>query len=127
MYEQYKDKADFLTIYVREAHPLDEWQMDSNVREDVCYPQPHSLKDRLAIANDFTRRFHYPIPLLVDTMADTGNRLYAAWPERLYVIEPGGRISYRGGLGPFDYKPEEVRRLLAARFPAGAAPTPAPR
>ena len=113
-------------MYVREAHPLDEWQMDSNVREDVCYPQPHSLKDRLAIANDFRQRFHYPIPLVVDTMADTANRLYGAWPERLYVIEPGGRIIYRGGLGPFDYKPEEVRALLAARFPKRAAPAPVP-
>jgi len=95
--------------------------MESNVREDVCYPQPQTLKARLAIANDFTRRFHYPIPMLVDSMANSANTVYAAWPERLYVIEPDKRLSYSGGLGPFNYKPEEVRQLLAKRFPEAAA------
>jgi len=28
IYNDYKDHADFLTIYVREAHPLDEWQIE---------------------------------------------------------------------------------------------------
>ena len=36
IYNDYKDHADFLTVYVREAHPTDEWQMKSNVKEDVC-------------------------------------------------------------------------------------------
>jgi hypothetical protein len=30
--------------------------MDSNVEEKVCYPQPRSLEQRLAIANDFVQR-----------------------------------------------------------------------
>lgn len=58
MYKDFKDRADFLTIYIREAHPLDEWQMKSNVTEDICYPQPHTLAQRVAIANDFVRRFY---------------------------------------------------------------------
>jgi iodothyronine deiodinase-like protein len=106
---------------VREAHPTDEWQMDANVKEAVCYPQPHSLKDRLAIANDFTKRFHFELPLVVDPMGNTANNLYSAWPERLYVIEPDRKLSYVGGLGPFNYKPAELRAFLAKRFPASAA------
>src|SRR6202035_2296742 len=43
IYKDYKDHADFLTVYVREAHPTDEWQMKSNVKEDVCYAQPKTL------------------------------------------------------------------------------------
>jgi hypothetical protein len=35
IYNDYKDHADFLTVYVREAHPTDEWQMKSNVKDDV--------------------------------------------------------------------------------------------
>ncbi len=122
IYEQYKDKADFLTVYVREAHPTDEWQMDSNVKDDVCYPQPHSLHDRVVIANDFVQRFHFPAPLVIDTMANTANDLYSAWPERLYVIDTDGKIIYRGGQGPFDYHPDEVRALLAQKFPGTPAP-----
>ncbi len=108
-------------MYIREAHPQDEWQMKSNVAEDVCYPQPKTLAQRLAIANDFIRRFRFPIPLAVDSMADAANRIYAGWPERLYILDESGKIVYKGGLGPFHYHPEEVRAWLDRRFgsPAG--------
>ena len=113
MYGEYKDRADFLAVYIREAHPLDEWQMKSNVDESICYPQPKNFPQRLAIANDFVQRFHFPLPIAVDTMADAADHIYAAWPERLYVIDESGKIVYRGGLGPFNYHPEEVRAWLA--------------
>ena len=101
--------------------------MKSNVKDDVCYAQPKTLEQRVAIANDFTKRYKFPLPFGIDDMSNAANDAYAAWPERLYVIEPDGRITYRGGLGPFDYKPEEVRALLAARFPGNAAAAPAAR
>lgn len=116
IFNDYKDRADFLTIYVREAHPTDEWQMKSNVKDDVCYAQPRNLSDRLAIANDFTKRFHYPLPFGVDDMNNAANDAYAAWPERLYIIDESGKIAYRGGMGPFHYNPSEVRSWLAARY-----------
>lgn len=116
IFDDYKEHADFLTIYVREAHPTDEWQMKSNIKDDVCYAQPRSLSDRLAIANDFTKRFNYPVPFGVDDMDNTANDAYAAWPERLYIIDESGKIAYRGGMGPFHYNPAEVRSWLASRY-----------
>jgi hypothetical protein len=103
-------------VYVREAHPTDEWQMKSNVKDDVCYAQPRTLADRLAIANDFAKRFKYPLPFGVDDMKNAANDAYAAWPERLYIIDENSKIAYRGGIGPFNYKPAEVRAWLAARY-----------
>lgn len=116
LYNDYKDHADFLTVYVREAHPTDEWQMKSNVKEDVCYAQPKTLAQRVEIANDFVRRFKYPVPFGIDDMSNAANDAYAAWPERIYIINGDGRIAYRGGMGPFDYKPEEVRAWLAGQY-----------
>ena len=81
IFNDYKDRADFLTVYVREAHPTDEWQMKSNVKEDVCYVQPKTMEQRIAIANDFVKRYNYPIPFGIDDMSNTVNDLYAAWPE----------------------------------------------
>ena len=112
MQEKYADRAVFQTVYIREAHPLDEWQMDSNVKEDVCYKQPRSLSDRVAIANDFVKRFHYTIPLAVDTMGDEAEKVYAGWPERFYIIDERGVIVYKGEPGPFGYHPEEVEAWL---------------
>jgi len=116
IYNDYKDHADFLTIYVREAHPTDEWQMKSNVKEDVCYAQPKTLEQRVAIANDFVGRMKYPVPFGIDDMNNAANDTYAAWPERLYIIDENGKIAYRGGMGPFEYYPKEVRAWLAGRY-----------
>jgi len=137
IYEDYKDHADFLTIYIREAHPIDEWRMRSNEKDkdDVCYVQPKTLEQRVAIASDFTKRFKYTLPFGIDDMNNAANDAFAAWPERLYIVDETGKISYKGGNGPFKYDPKEVRAWLAGRYgevkPAApttpAAPqTPAP-
>jgi len=120
IYEDYKDHADFLTIYIREAHPLDEWRMKSNEkdRDDVCYVQPKTLQQRVAIANDFSKRFNYPLPFGIDEMTNDANDAFAAWPERLYILDESGRVSYKGGNGPFKYAPKEVRAWLAQRYGA---------
>ncbi len=78
IYEDYKDHADFLTVYVREAHPTDEWQMKSNVKDDVCYAQPKTLEQRVAIANDFTKRFKFPLPFGIDDMPSAFTSLMRA-------------------------------------------------
>jgi hypothetical protein len=118
MHGQYGDRAEFVTVYIKEAHPEDEWQMDSNEEEGVCYPQPKTMEQRLAIANDFVKRFSYPVPLLVDPIDNPANQLYAGWPERFYVIDEQGKIVYKGEPGPFGFHPEEVEEWLAERFPA---------
>jgi len=118
IYDDYKDHADFLTIYIREAHPIDEWRMKSNEKDrvDVCYVQPKTLAQRVAIANDFAKRFKYGLPFGIDDMSNAANNAYAAWPERLYIIDENGHISYKGGNGPFKYDPREVRAWLAQKF-----------
>ncbi len=117
MYERYRDRASFLTVYIKEAHPLDEWQMDSNEKESVCYSQPKTLAQRVAIANDFVKRFSYRLPLAVDGMENPANAAYAGWPERFYIVDEKGVIVYKGKPGPFGYHPEEVESWLATRFP----------
>lgn len=124
MAERYGDRAVFRTVYIKEAHPEDEWQMDSNEEEGVCYRQPRTFEDRLAIASDFVKRFDYRIPLLVDDLDDAAMRLYSGWPERLYVVDADGRVAYKGKPGPFGFHPEEVEAWLDAH-PVPAAPAAA--
>ena len=91
--------------------------MEDNEKQGVCYPQPKTLAQRLAIANDFVRRFNYRVPLAVDSMDNRAERLYSGWPERFYVLDETGRIVYKGEPGPFGYHPEQVEAWLAKRFP----------
>jgi type I thyroxine 5'-deiodinase len=116
MHREYGDHVSFLTVYIKEAHPEDEWQMDSNEKENVCYPQPRTLADRLAIANDFVKRFQYDVPIAVDDMGNDADKGYAGWPERFYIVEESGKIVYKGEPGPFGFKPDEVEKWLAKRF-----------
>lgn len=113
MYRRYGDRVHFQTVYIREAHPLDEWQMTANEKEDVCYRQPKTLADRVLIANDFVKRFRYPLPLAIDTMDDKAEKAYAGWPERFYIVDRAGTIVYKGEPGPFGFHPEEVEAWLA--------------
>lgn len=99
---------DFLTIYIKEAHPEDGWQVQINLRDDVCYKQPTTLAERVGIANDFKERFEYPIPLVVDRMDNAAEEAFAALPERLYIIGADGKVAYKGGVGPFNFEPKEV-------------------
>ena len=103
-------------MYIREAHPTDEWQMPENEKQRVCYPQPKTLAQRLAIAGDFVHRFRYDVPVLVDPMDNRADAAYAGWPERFYIVDENGRIAYKGKPGPFGYRPEEVEDWLARRF-----------
>ena len=92
--------------------------MKSNLKDDVCYAQPKTLEQRVVIANDFIKRFKFPLPFGIDDMSNAANDAYAAWPERIYIIDESGHIAYRGGIGPFNYRPEEAREWLAARYGA---------
>ena len=125
MAERYADRAVFRTVYIKEAHPEDEWQMDSNEEEDVCYRQPRSFDDRLTIARDFAERFDYPMPLLVDGMDNGAMHLYSGWPERFYIVGADGVIAYKGEPGPFGFQPDEVEAWLDEHPPPAAAPASA--
>ena len=54
-----------------------------------------------------------PVPLVLDNMKNEAEFAYSAHPERLYVLDAAGKIAYKGGMGPFDYKPEELDEWLS--------------
>jgi hypothetical protein len=96
--------------------------MDSNEEEGVCYPQPVTLEDRVAIAGDFVERCGYEIPIAIDPPDNPADAAYAAWPERFYIVDESGTIAYKGKTGPFGYHPEEVAAWLMQRFPPAVIP-----
>ena len=96
--------------------------MESNREEDVVIDQPRSLEERRQAAAILVERFGYDLPLAIDAMDDRAETAYAAWPERLYVIAAGGRIVYRGGLGPFGFDTEGMEQALAAHLDDVRAP-----
>jgi type I thyroxine 5'-deiodinase len=66
-------------------------------------------------------RLGYRLPVAIDSMGNEAEAAYSAWPERLYVIAAGGRIVYRGGLGPFHFDTGEMAKALAAHLARGGS------
>ncbi|WP_439182275.1 deiodinase-like protein [Carboxylicivirga taeanensis] len=112
IYENYKDKAAFLHIYVYEMHPVNSWFIPVNLKDNVVYDQPATLADRAAIARDWIKAQKIKMPVALDDMHNSVDKLYAGSPERLYVIDGEGSIRFRSSQGPFD--DQEVEQWEAA-------------
>ena len=111
--EELSDKIELAFIYIKEAHPADEWQMESNEQDGVVFDQPRSDEERMVRAQAFVSEMDIEGLTLVDDIRNTANACYAAWPERLYVIGTDGRIAYKGGMGPFKFDTAELEDFLA--------------
>jgi hypothetical protein len=112
VYRHYKDRATFVMVYVREAHPTDGWSMDSNARVGVALPQPRTDAERLDVARTCAGRLDLGFPVLVDSTNDRVGALYSGMPSRLYVLDRDGLIAYKSGRGPFGFKPREMEQSL---------------
>jgi hypothetical protein len=112
LYERYKDRAKFLMIYVREAHPSDGWRMEVNDRLGVTVHQPRTYLERDGVAQRCQKFMGLGFPMLVDTIDDRVNNLYSGLPSRLYLVDRHGKVAYKGGRGPFGFKPVELEHSL---------------
>ena len=112
MKKAYGDRVEFLAVYVREAHPTDGWRMESNDAAGVVFAQPQSLGERMGVADKCCQSLVMTMPLLVDDLNDRVGHLYSGMPDRLYIIDREGRVAYKGGRGPFGFKPGEMGQAL---------------
>jgi hypothetical protein len=125
LYQRYKDKANFVMVYVREAHPTDGWSMESNSRVGVSLRQPRSYDERVGVAQTCSKTLGLGMPMLVDTMKDEVGARYSGMPSRLYLIDRLGAVTYKSGRGPFGFKPAELEQSLILLLQEGSAPKPA--
>ena len=116
---KYKEVANFVIVYVKEAHPEDEWQMANNEDTGVVYTQPTTIDERRELARAFVDQMDVETETLLDDIENTAMACYAAWPERFYVSDTSGRIVYKGGIGPFYFDPDEVDEVLREQFAKG--------
>ena len=112
MYARYKDQVDVYAVYIREAHPTDGWRMRSNDKVGVALAQPKTQAERNLAASECCQSLRLTMPLLVDTIDDQVNRAYSGFPDRLYLIDRQGKVAYKGGRGPYGYKPRQLEQNL---------------
>jgi hypothetical protein len=112
LYRRYKDRANFVMVYVRDAHPTDGWRMESNDRLGAVTAQPTTYDERVAVAQKCGRLLDLGFPMLVDTIDDSVGARYSGMPGRLYLIDRQGKVAYKSGRGPYLFKPAEMEHSL---------------
>ncbi len=112
LYRRYKDRATFVMVYVREAHPTDGWRMESNDRVGAITPQPKSYDERVDVARKCGKVLDLGFPMLVDTIDDAVGARYSGMPGRLYLIDRDGKVAFKSGRGPYLFKPAELEQSL---------------
>jgi len=114
-------------VYIEEAHPIDAWQDNDNVKAKIFLHSTRTLGERCAVAGTCLTKLGIEFPAVIDDLANTAERAFTAWPDRLYVIDRDGRVAYKSKPGPFGFKPDEVNTTLERLLPASqAAATPHP-
>lgn len=117
MYEQFKDRAHFYVVYIREAHPSDGWQTGQNERQGIEVEQPKTFGAREKVAQTCSAKLDLSMPFLVDGIDDAVGDAWSGWPDRLFIVDTAGKVAYRGDQGPrgFDVAGMEsaLERLLS--------------
>ncbi len=103
-------------IYIREAHPTDGWATPKNQQDGINIANPTTEQKRAEIAATCTLKLGLSWPTLVDSMDDSTNKSYAAWPDRFYVVGTDGKIALKGGQGPAGFKANELEAFLQKHF-----------
>jgi len=111
-------------VYIREAHPVDGWWFGEGLQGQIIKryaPQaatdvydPQTLEERRTVAGRCEESLQYSILTYVDEIDDPVNKAYAASPTRLYLVGTDGRVAYAGGLGPYGFKPSELKEAIEA-------------
>ncbi len=113
LYRRRKGDAEFLRVYVREAHPSDtHTPTETNAKASILIKQPKTFAERCAVAERFRSDMKIETPLVVDGIDNQVGKAYGGWPDRLYVIDRDGRVAYQGGPGPFAFNPREMEQTL---------------
>ena len=107
-------------VYIKEAHALDG---RSPLGGDgmPLVEDPVTLEERNEVAEVCVTKLSLePIPVLVDDMDDTAGSAYEASPDRLYLIGKDGKVAYKGGPGPFMFRPDEVEQAIRKELGKGS-------
>jgi hypothetical protein len=103
----------FLGVYVREAHAADGWWPQPEGAPACRVKQPKTFFERQEVAIQCSEALKITMPLLVDEIDDRVGHAYSGMPDRLYVIGREGKVLYKGGRGPFGFRPKEMEQHLA--------------
>lgn len=95
--------------------------MESNVKDKVIFASPKTEEERAYVAGACVRKLGIEFPAVLDEFGNSTERTFTGWPDRIYLIDPQGRVAYKSKPGPFGFKPEQLEMALSRASPTGAS------
>ena len=86
--------------------------MAINEKENVVFNNPKDYDERTNLAGTCAVNLGIEFPALVDTIDNSTEIAYTAWPDRLYVIDSAGRVAFKSEAGPFGFKTDRLSNAL---------------
>lgn len=83
LHAEFGDEVDFVTLYVREAHPGE------------YYPQPETDAQKLASARAYQELECFPWPVAVDNVDGDLHRSLNPRPNAAYLMDTSGNVAFR--------------------------------
>ena len=81
-------------------------------KKSAAKPAQNDTRERiLQVSEDAFAYYGFSGASLQD-IADRVGHAYSGMPDRLYLIDKSGRVAYKGGRGPFGFKPGELEHAI---------------
>ena len=123
MYETYKDRIQFMIVYIREAHP----ELLPEGNKTGIVGRPKDFEERTILATECVMKCRFTLPMVIDGMDGKVNDDYRAAPVRVTITDKDGKTVYYAGPGPFDYNTRKIERVLRKLYENdGYLPPPPP-
>ena len=87
--------------------------MQSSIKDKVVFASPKNEEERIFIAGACVRKLGIRFPAVLDEFGNSTERAYTGWPDRMYLIDRGGRVALKTKPGPFGFDPNELSAALA--------------
>jgi hypothetical protein len=120
VYEDFRDRAEFLFVYIREAHPESVLSVvDADGQESLLkIPQAADAAERKSTAATCQRSVKLQMPVAVDTDDNAVGKAYAGWPNRMVVVGTDGRVLFASDPAPRGTDAQRLRDWLDEHLPA---------
>ena len=115
LYQEFEGKVDMVTVYIEEAHALDEWPMGDGApsSEFKGIMQPQSIPERAKAAQLLKDDLKYDVPVILDNMENEVRIKYACWPVRFYILDDE-KVRYKAQPVEYRYSVPQFRDAIIA-------------
>ena len=87
---RYADRANFLAVYIREAHACDVWP----VGDGLGVTAPKTAEERIGVAKRMLAGVDFGWNTVVDSIENHFEAKFAPWPYRYYIMSKEGELQY---------------------------------